>query len=391
MAKGYSTSGDILTRTRDGQDLNKIWDMYQELLAQFNAARQPLVDLLSFTTSTVIEDIVQPGSESFEEATEFGIPSAIRPVPTPSARAYPFKWYDTRTAYTFQFLAGGPGQAEGASSGQLDSHLSTVMEADNKLQFQQVMKALFNNVNRSVLIDGVTFPVTALYNADGQFIPDVDGKTFNPATHTHYMSSGANVGQIAFDPQDVLDLAQNVEEHGYTRANGYNTIILMNPDDALASVVGFIRNQAFVSGGATTVVSLYDFIPSQGANLSMQLPPGYTLVGGIPPNQFAGLDVAGSWGPYLIVTANQIPAGYMVAVATRGAATASNVIGIREHSNAGLRGLVLRPGNASAQYPLIDSFFIRGLGTAVGPRGAASIMKLDAAGGAYTVPATYAW
>lgn len=384
MPKGFSTSGDILTRTRDGQDLNRIWESYQELLAQFNAARQPLVDLLSFTTNTVIEDIVQPGSENFEEATEFGIPTAIRPVPTPSARAYPFKWYDTRTAYTFQFLAGGPGQAEGASSAQLDAHLSTVMEADNKLQFQQVMKALFNNVNRSVLIDGVTFPVTALYNGDGQFIPEVDGKTFNPATHSHYTATGASQAWI-FDPGDVLALARNVEEHGYTRANGYNILILMNPDDANGSVASFVRNQAY---STSTVVSLYDFIPSQGANLTMQLPPGFTLAGGLPPNQFAGLDVAGSWGPYLIVTANQIPAGYMVAVATRGAGTNSNVIGIREHSNAGLRGLVLRPGNTSASYPLIDSFFIRGLGTAVGPRGAAAIMQNAAT---YSVPTTYVW
>lgn len=384
MPKGYSASGDILTRTRDGQDLNRIWELYQELLSQFNAQRQPLVDLLSFTTNTVIEDIVQPGSESFEEATEFGIPTAIRPQPTPTARAYPFKWYDTRTAYTFQFLAGGPGQAEGASSAQLDAHLSTVMEADNKLQFQQVMKALFNNVNRSVLIDGVTFPVTALYNADGQYIPDVDGKSFNAATHTHYTATGSAQAWI-FDPGDVLALARNVEEHGYTRANGYNILILMNPDDANASVATFVRNQAYSTSGST---SLYDFIPSGGQNMTVQLPPGYTLVGGLPDTQFAGLNVAGSWGPYLIVTANQIPAGYMVAVATRGAATTSNVIGIREHSNPGLRGLVLRPGNTSAQYPLIDSYFIRGLGTAVGPRGAAAIMQNAAA---YSVPATYAW
>lgn len=384
MAKGYSTSGDILTRTRNGQDLNEVWQSYQDLLASFNAARQPLVDLLSFTTNQVIEDIVQPGSETFEEATEFGIPNAIRPVPVPTARAYPFKWYDTRTAYTFQFLAGGPGQAEGASSAQLDAHLSSVMEADNNLQYQQVMKALFNNANRSVLIDGVTFPVTALYNADGQYIPTYKGQAFTPATHTHYLATGSTQAWI-FDPDDVTAVARAVEEHGYTRGAGYNVVILMNPTDANATVARYVRNTAF---STSTVVSLYDFIPSGGQNLTVQLPPGYTLVGGLPSNQFAGLDVLGSWGPYLIVTDAQIPAGYMVAVATRGAATTSNVVGIREHSNPGLRGLVLRPGNTSAQYPLIDSFFIRGLGTAVGPRGAAAIMQNAAA---YSVPAQFVW
>lgn len=77
-----------------------------------------------------------------------------------------------------------------------------------------------------------------------------------------------------------------------------------------------------------------------------------------------------------------------MAVATRGQQTNTNVVGIREHANAALRGLVLRPGNNQA-YPLIDSFFIRGLGTAVGPRGAAAIMKLDDT--EYTVPPAFAW
>lgn len=386
MPKGYSTSGDILQRTRDGQDLNEIWRLYNEALDAFNATRTPLIDLLSFPVTQVIEDIVQPGQERFEEATEFGIPQSIRPAPQPFARAYPFKWWDIRQAYTFQFLAGGPGQAEGASSQQLDTVLNQVMEADNFLQFDQVMKALFNNANRSVLIDGTTYNVPALYNADGTFIPPWKGQTFDPNTHQHYTFTGGG-GQTAFDPQDVLDLAGLVEEHGYTRAQGYNILILMNPADANSSVVTFERGELF-NNGVTTVNSIYDFIPAQGQNLVAQLPPGFTLVGGLPANTFAGLDVVGSWGPYLIITDVQIPVGYMVAVATRGQSTNTNVVGIREHANAALRGLVLRPGNNQA-YPLIDSFFIRGLGTAVGPRGTAAIMQLHAT--AYSVPSTFAW
>lgn len=383
MPKGYNTSGDILTRTRDGQDLNAIWDQYQEMLRQFNEARQPLMNLLSFTTNQVIEEVVQPGQEAFEEASEFGIPVGIKPMPTPQARAYPFKWYDTRAAYTFQFLAGGPGQSQGASSRQLDTIMEQVLEADNNLQFQLVMKALFNSANRNTLIDGVSFPVTALYNADSTFIPSYKGQTFNGATHTHYTTTGAAQAWV-FDPNDFTAVARNVEEHGYTRGGGYNIVILMNPSDANATVARFVRNQAF---DTSTVVSLYDFIPSGGQNLTVQLPPGFTLVGGLPENTFAGMDVLGSWGPYLIVTDAQIPLGYMAAVATRGNATQTNVVGIREHSNPGLRGVVLRPGN-NQNYPLIDSFFIRGLGTAVGPRGAAAIMQNAVS---YSVPTGLAW
>lgn len=387
MATGYSASGDILTRTRDGQDLNALWDAYTASLAEFNATRQPLIDLLSFTTTGVIEEIVQPGTERMERSTEFGIPKSVRPALTPTARAYPFDWYDTRNGYTFQFLAGGPGHTDGASQKQLDAVLNMVMEADNVLQYELVMKALFNNANRTTLVDGVQYNVTALYNADSMYIPPYRGITFNPATHTHYTFSG-QASQTAFDPQDHIDLARLVEEHGYTRAAGYNIVFLMNPTDANNGIRRFVRNTAIDLGAAVDPVSLYDFIPTQSQNMVMMLPPGYTLTGGLPPQTFAGLDIAGSWGEYLVVTDAQIPAGYMVAVAMRGTGVQSNVVGIREHANAGMRGLVLIPGNRQ-QYPLIDSYFIRGLGTAVGPRGAAAIMKLDQT--AYSVPPAFAW
>ncbi len=387
MATGYSASGDILTRTRDGQDLNALWTAYGNALAEFNATRQPLIDLLSFTTTGVIEEIVQPGTERMERATEFGIPKSVRPSLAPTARAYPFDWYDTRNGYTFQFLAGGPGHTNGASQAQLDAVLNMVMEADNVLQYELVMKALFNNANRQTLVDGVTYNVTALYNADSTYIPNYRGTSFNASTHTHYTFSG-QASQTAFDPQDHIDLARLVEEHGYTRSNGYNIVFLMNPTDANNGIRRFVRNQAIDLGAATDPVSLYDFIPSQATNMQMFLPPGYTLVGGQPPQTFAGLDVAGSWGEYLVVTDAQIPAGYMVAVAMRGSGIQSNVVGIREHANPSMRGLVLVPGNRQ-QYPLIDSYFIRGLGTAIGPRGAAAVMKLDAS--AYSVPAQFAW
>lgn len=384
MANGYSARADLLTRTRDGQDLNAIWDAYAAALADFNAGRQPLIDLLSSRVNGIIDEVTNPGTERFEQATEFGIPQSIRPAPTVVSRAYPFTWYDLRQGYTWRFLQKSTAQ-------QLDAVMNVALEAENALVFEQVTKSLFNNANRTALIDGITTPFTvvALYNADGSYIPPYKGQTFS-GSHTHYLSSGSNSGQVAFDPQDFLDTAGTVEHHGYTRANGYNVIFLMNPADAASSVVKYVRNQAFVSGGAATVTSLYDFIPTQATNQSLLLPPGYTLVGGLAPNSFAGLDVTGSWGPYLILQDYQIPAGYLMAAATAGNSSNLNIVGIREDENPALQGLVLKPGNNNA-YPLIDSYFIRGLGAGVRQRGAAAIMKLDASGGAYTVPASMAW
>lgn len=384
MAKGYSAKADILTRTRDGQDLNAIWDSYQAALQDFNDARQPLIDLLSSPADGIVDEVGNPGTERFELASEFGIAQSIRPQVSVTSRAYPFEWYDLRQGYTWRFLAK-------ASQKQVDMVLQQALEAENALVFEQVTKSLFNNANRTATLDGIATPFTvvALYNADGTVPPSYRGQTF-AGSHTHYLSSGANTGQVAFDPQDFLDLAGTIEHHGFTRSQGYNIIFLMNPADANASVVKYVRNQVFVSGGAATVTSLYDFIPTQASNQSLLLPPGYTLNGGLAPQTFAGLEVVGTWGPYLFVQDYNIPSGYVVAAATAGQSSQLNIVGIREDDNPALQGLILKPGNNN-DYPLIDSHFIRGLGAGVRQRGAAAIMKLDATGGAYTVPASMVW
>lgn len=384
MAKGYSAKADILTRTRDGQDLNAVWNAYQEALDAFNDARQPLIDLLASPVNGIVDEVSTPGTERFELATEFGIPQSIRPVPGVVSRAYPFDWYDLRQGYTWRFLTK-------ATQTQLDMVMQQALEAENALLFEQVTKSLFNNANRSTTLDGIASPFTvvALYNGDGTVPPPYRGQTF-AGSHTHFLSTGTNTGQTAFDPQDFLDLAGTIEHHGFVRSAGYNIIFLMNPADAAASVVRYVRNQTFVSGGASTVVSLYDFIPTQASNQSLLLPPGYQLAGGLAPNSFAGLEVVGTWGPYMFIQDYQIPAGYVVGAATAGQSSQLNIVGIREDDDPNLQGLILKPGNNN-NYPLIDSYFIRGLGAGVRQRGAAAIMKLDATGGAYTVPASMAW
>jgi hypothetical protein len=384
MAKGYSAKADILTRTRDGQDLNTIWDAYEAALQAFNDARQPLIDLLSSNVNGIVDEAATPGTERFELATEYGIAQSIRPAPAVVSRAYPFDWYDLRQGYTWRFLTK-------ASTRQLDAVMQQALEAENALIFDQVMKSVFNNVNRSATLDGIAqpFTVVSLYNADGTVPPPYRGQTF-AGSHNHYLSSGANAGQVAFDPQDFVDAAATIEHHGFTRSQGYNIIILMNPADATASVVKFVRNQAFVSGGAATVVSAYDFIPTAASNQSLLLPPGYQLVGGLAPNSFAGIEVVGTWGPYLFLQDYQIPAGYFVAAASAGQSSDLNIVGIREDEDPSLQGLILKPGNNN-NYPLIDSHFIRGVGAGIRQRGAAAVMKLDNSGGAYTVPTSMVW
>ena len=370
MPKGIHASGDILTTTRDGQDLNAIWDAYQALIDAWNATRQPLIDLLTFNVTEVIEDVVQGVEEDFEEASEFGQPKSVRPALTIQQRAYDFKWYDVAARFTFQFLAD-------ATARQVDAVQAMVLEADNRLVFKRVMRRLFNNVNTSTIINNVAYNAKPLYNADGEYVPDYAGNSFVAATHNHYVTSGA----ATMDSGDVENIASLLEEHGYKRSTGFQIVIMVNP--AQAPTVRLWRAGQTNNNGA---VATWDFVPPTGSNLL--LPFGTQLFGTQPAATFAGFDVVGMYGPYLIIQDNNIPAGYIFAFATQGSQTTANLIGIREHANASMRGLLLKGGDR-ANYPIVNSTFVHGLGTGVRTRGAGAVMQITT-NGSYTIPTAYA-
>lgn len=370
MAKGIHASGDILTTTRDGQDLNAIWNQYQELLDAWNATRQPLIDLLTFAVDQVIDDVAQGVEEDFEEATEFGQPRAVRPLTTIQQRAFDFKWYDVAARFTFKFLSD-------ATARQIDMAQQQILEASNRLEFRLVMKRLFNSANNNTVINNATYQAKPLYNADSEYIPPYQGVTFNAATHTHYVTSGA----AQLDSGDVESIASLLEEHGYKRSAGFQVIILVNP--ANAPTIRLWRAGQANNNGA---IATYDFVPPVGTNIILS--STVQLFGSQPQQTFAGFDVVGAYGPYLIIQDNNVPAGYMAAFATAGGQQSLNLIGIREHPNTSLRGLILKGGDRSA-YPIVNSTYIRGLGTGVRTRGAGAVMQITT-NGSYTTPTVYA-
>lgn len=369
MAKGYNTSGDILTATRDGQDLNALWNQYQDLLSAFNATRQPLIDLLTFNVTEIIDDVPQAVEEDFEQATEFGVPRSVRPLLTVQQRAYDFNWYDVATRFTFQFLADAPAR-------QVDMVANQVLEADNRLVFKLVMKRLFNNVNTSTVINTVAYNAKPLYNADSEYIPPYKTNTFNAATHTHYVTSGA----ASLDSGDLEAVAALLEEHGYSRANGYQIVIMVNPAQANP-----IRLYRAGQTNQNAVVATYDFVPPTGTNIIISATA--QLLGQQPAQTWNGFDVVGAYGPYLIVQDGNIPSGYIFAFATLGGNQNANLIGLREHPQASMRGLILKGGDR-ADYPLVNSTYIHGLGTGVRTRGAGAVMQITASG-TYTIPTIY--
>lgn len=361
--RGFNERADVVVAA-DGTDLNDFWAEIQETIRIRNADRTRLIDALTFRVTGPIEQVTVPSEADFEEASEYGQPVGIRAGATRLFRGFDFKFYDLAVRYTWMFLAE-------ADQNQLRQLNNTALEADTKLIFQKVMTRLFDPLNRNGITDkNEPITVFGFYNGDGEVPPKYKQNTF-AANHNHYLVSGG----ATVTPANLTTLATSLEEHGYTLQNGYRLVLWVNKQEGAV-----IRTFKTTNGAA------YDFVPNPELyGGAIWVPNNGQYVGG-PQGRVQG--EIGTWGPFHIVEEDYIPAGYMAAVATGGQENISNPIGIREHANPAYRGLKIIPGQRS-DYPLVDSFYRRGIGTGIRHRGAGAIMQVKASGN-YTVPAQYA-
>jgi hypothetical protein len=365
MARGYNSSADVLKTTIDGQDLNALWAEFQATLDVQNEKQSALASLFSFNTTLASELVAQSfGGDDFEEASEYGKPKGLRAAPEMVKLGYPHKWYDTATRFTWKALST-------MSAAQVQSIHAAVLAADNRLVFKKIMQRVFNPAT-TVNEDGTS--VFGFWNGtEGTPPMSPDGDTFS-STHNHYMISGA----ASMVSGDVDDLVDTIEHHGYgLRQNGDRVIVFANPAEA-DEIVGFR-----VATGAK-----FDAIPTTDAPAFIT---AETIQGQRPPGKFNGLEVACGYGDAWVVSDRQIPAGYLVGLATGGPDSTRNPMGFREAPQPELQGLIQLPGNdaMSQNYPLIDSTYTRGFGVGTRLRGAGAVMQIKASG-SYAVPSLYA-
>lgn len=363
--RGFNVASDLVTTTADGININALWDEFQTAINLWNAGRDAIVSFLTFPVTALVEYIPTVSGDDFEKASEFGVPKALRADVGGEWFGYAFDWYDTASRFSWKFLANAP-------ASRVQAVHQAALEADNRLVFKMVLGALFSNANRT---NDEGNNVKALYNADGSVPPPYKGKTFL-GTHNHYLVSGA----ATIDSGDVEQLIDTIAEHGYGSNEGSQIVILANKQE-----VDKIRTWRANTTNANAAVALYDFIPASGQPTLIM--PTNGLLGSLPPSTWNGLKVTGSYGNALIIEESYIPAGYVVGFATGGASRVSNPIGLREHQNAGLRGLRLINGER-AGFPLINSYYQRGIGTGVRARGAAAIMQIKVSG-SYAAPVDY--
>ncbi|MDE0775921.1 MAG: hypothetical protein OSB43_06595 [Nocardioides sp.] len=353
--KGIASVGDII-KLADGTDPNTIWAEFASTLAEANAKRGALVDLLAFRTTRASDTVLQApaGTAEFEDASEYGVPTGARAEAATIDLGYPLVWKDLGTKFTWRYLAE-------ASAAQVESLHNAALAADSRLQYKTVLNALFNDQNRTHSSTEAT--IHALWNGDGSEVPDYNGDTFDPS-HTHYTTTES----ATLAPADVEFLQGQVLEHGYGEDDGSQLVILCNRNEA--DVIAGWRAGA---GGAK-----FDFISS---DTSVPYLTTEQLVGQRPAGNVAGLKVSGQYGHALIAPTSLIPVGYLACVAVGGA---TPVIGLREHSNPSTTGLVVIPGNRQ-DYPLIGSWYTHAVGAGVRQRGGAAVLQVTASP-TYTAP-----
>lgn len=365
---GFNERADAVIAAADGTDINEFWDEVQQTVRLRNTQRNRLVDLLTFRVTELAEEVTLPGAADFEKASEYGLPKGIRTGVNRFWRGYGFDFYDLAVRYTWMFIAD-------ADVRQLRQLNNVALEADNRLVFGQVMKTLFNSLNGTGLTDQ-NLPVTVykFYNGDGEVPPAYKNITHN-SSHNHYLTSQGIATSATLVPAVVEGMTTHLDHHGYTYQAGYRKVLWVNKQEA-----DIIRTWR-VAGGAT-----YDFIPDPaGYGGGIYVPTDQQLVGqpqGRVPGQI------GTYGPWHVVEEDYIPAGYMAGLVTGGPDNISNPIGLREHKNPAYRGLKIIPGNNS-EYPLIESFYQRGIGTGIRHRGAGIVVQVSGNAN-YTIPAIYA-
>lgn len=198
--------------------------------------------------------------------------------------------------------------------------------------------------------------------------PTYEGNAFS-GTHSHYRTTGAST----VNSGDLDEILVDFKSDGYARENGPQIVIFVN--QAEGDVISGFR----VASGAKA-----GFIPSQGQSF---FATDGDLIGQQTSATFAGFAVKGSYDEAIVIESTRIPAGYLTALASGGSLAATNPIMFRQHSNTALQGLRV-VGGTSADYPLQDSYWVRGFGTGVRHRLAGMVMQVTA-NAAYAPPALY--
>jgi hypothetical protein len=301
---------------------------------------------------------------SFEEASEFGEPESARPPSEHVLLGYGFKDFDRAARFTWKAL-------RDMDARQVRAVHDGAMNSDNRLVTGTILQRLFSPQPEQNAQGNTCY---GLWSADGMIPPDFLGASFD-GNHTHYRITGG----VDIDSGDLIDAVRAIREHGYGLVDSSQELVAFVNERESEVIQSFRANVE----NNNSQVSKWDFLPASNQP-SFILQGAGELVGNLPPCEVFGLPTVGKWGPVWIVETHFVPAGYFAVVASSGPRSPSNVVGVREHTNAVYRGMRQIPGGVGT-YPLTESFYTRAFGVGTRHRGAGIVYQLKASG-SYDTP-----
>lgn len=353
----------LVTHTADGVDINSIWDTFRDAVSILNTERSQIADLISFRTYDAATAIAQNFTPpNFTQATEFGVPPSVGTPAEPLLLGFTLKDWNLASRLSWKAL-------RFMDSRQVTGILNSLLEADIRNVTGQVLYRLFHNGAWSTDTGVKSFP---LWSNDGiASPPSFMGNSF-PADTSHYWATQNAV----IDSQDLEFAYTALRSKGYGGIDGRSQILVLCNEIEAEKIMSWRSGVESRAGGP---IAKYDAIASKKA------PPFWTseaIVGKVAPDDYHGHDILGTYGHGWIMASPVIPVGYVAVVSTGGPGSDLNPVGLRELR--GYEGLLTMPGNWR-EFPLVESFYVRTMGTGIRHRGGAVCLQVSASS-TYTPP-----
>lgn len=246
--------------------------------------------------------------------------------------------------------------------GDLDRHISTVINQDRATRRYEILKALFNST-AGTFVDPLwgSLTIQRLANGDSVVYPPVLGSE-SEATDNHYLESGYAASSISDTNDPFVTIRDELEEHFGAPTAGSNIVVFVN--NAQRAKIEALTN--------------FSEVEDRFVRLGDQTDQASGVPAGVPGRVLGRCD--GVW----VVEWRWIPANYMVAIHM----DAPKPLKIRiDPADTGL-GSGLQLVSQDADYPFMTSHWRDRFGIGVGNRLNGVVFELGT-GGTYTVPSGY--
>lgn len=333
-------------------------EMVRPALNRHNAWAVGMTALLCERTTDFLRAYGEAGDVENEEMTEQSRPDASK-ADTPSVNiGFPLRRFGSSVQWTRDALRVMSVQEFAA---QLDSHANL----DRRRIIYEIKRAIFTPTNKLTYKDpipsrrtkGLTLPLRAFYNADGEIIPSgPNGEEFDGAVHTHYLARAG--GSLA--ATDVKAAINTVVEH--------------DPEGEVYLFINLAQEDA-----VRAMTGAGQFSPFVDARIRQPLDATYAM--GALELRNSGDREIGIFGPATVAVKPWVPAGYLV-VANVGNGNIKPLAFRTPEDDPTLGNFDVRAEDE--RYPLRARTMARDFGVGVARRGMISV--LYAGGTTYTAP-----